>query len=333
MNALENSPAYRDRRTGLIVFGIVEIIIGCFCLLLLLMMVLGQVMAAKATGNPVPFKILLPSLLTYPAMAAGFVWLGIGSMKRRRWARAISLIVSWSWLLVGIVSIVAFVLMAPVIFKPMTTGPNALPEEARAVMMVMMALMLGVMFILIPGALLLFYRSPHVKATCEAADPQRSWTDACPLPVLAASLWMFFGGLMMPLMPIAYNGVFPFFGKLVQGAAGSVVFFILMAVWIYAAWAIYRLKPAGWWLALISFGLLLASNVVTFWNIDIMEWYRAMGYSEDLLNHIQQFNFSGRQFVIWTLVGAALIIGYLLFIYRYFRNPSSMPPQFSPTPA
>jgi hypothetical protein len=333
MNTLENPPAYRDRRTGLIVFGIVEIIIGCFCLLLVLMMLLGQVMAAKATGASPPFKLLLPSLLMYPAMAAGFVWLGIGSMKRRRWARAISLIVSWSWLLVGIVSVVAFLLMAPAILKPMTTGPNAMPEEVRAVMMVTVALMLGVMFIIIPGALMLFYRSPHVKATCEAADPQPGWTDACPLPVLAASLWMFFGGLMMPLMPIAYNGVFPFFGKLVQGAVGTVVFFILMAVWIYAARAIYRLKPAGWWLAIISFGLLLASNVVTFWNIDIMEMYRAMGYSEDILNQIRQLNFSGRQFVIWTLVGAALIIGYFLFIYRYFRNPNPMPPQFSPTPA
>jgi len=28
-----------------------------------------------------------------------------------------------------------------------------------------------------------------------------------------------------------------------------------------------------------------------------------------------------------------LIIGYFLFIYRYFRNSNPMPPQFSPTPA
>ena len=43
MDAPTAPPTYRDRRTGLIVFGIVEIIIGCFCLLLMLMMFVGRV--------------------------------------------------------------------------------------------------------------------------------------------------------------------------------------------------------------------------------------------------------------------------------------------------
>src|SRR5688572_11913845 len=113
-------PAHRDRRTGLIVFGIMEIIIGCFCLLFVALMLVGQVMAAKATGNATPFKMLLPSLLLYPVLAVGFIWLGIGSMTRRRWARAISLVVSWSWLVIGIVSVVAFLVMAPAIFRQVT---------------------------------------------------------------------------------------------------------------------------------------------------------------------------------------------------------------------
>lgn len=64
-----------------------------------------------------------------------------------------------------------------------------------------------------------------------------------------------------------------------------------------------------------------------------MEMHRAMGYSEEIVNQIQRCNFSGRQFVVWTLVGAALIVGYFLFIYSYFHNPNPMPSQFSPRPA
>jgi hypothetical protein len=333
MDAPLSPPAYRDRRTGLIIFGIVEIIIGCFCLLCAPLALLGQVMAAKATGNPPEFKMILPSLIMYPLLAVAFIWLGVGSMKRQRWARAISLIASWSWLLIGFVSLIMFIAMAPRIFATVVAGPQPLPPEARVVMMVIGGLTIGLLFIVLPGALVLFYRSRHVKATCETADPQLRWTDACPLPVLAVSLWVFFAAIWMPLMPLLYNSVFPFFGVLLHGFAPTLIFLVLMVLWLYAAWAIYRLKPVGWWLILVTLIIMTISNAVTFARIDIMEMYRAMGYSEEMLKQIQQFNFPGRQIVAMTLIGAAVIVGYLLFIYRYFRTPAQGPPQAPPTSA
>jgi hypothetical protein len=333
MDAPLNAPAYRDRRTGLIIFGIVEVIIGCVCLLFAPLALLGQVMAAKATGNPPEFKIILPSLITYPLLAVAFIWLGVGSMKRLRWARALSLIVAWSWLLVGCVSLIMFIAMSPRIFANAAPG-QPLPPEMRAVMIVVGALTLGLFFVALPGTLVLFYRSRHVKATCEAADPEVRWTDACPLPVLAVSIWLLFAAVWMPLMPLLYHSVFPFFGVLLHGFGGTLIFLILTVVWLYAAWAIYRLKPIGWWLTLVTFGVMTISSAVTFSKIDLMEMYRAMGYSEEMLKQIQQVNFfAGSHIVAMTLVGAALIIGYLLFIYRYFRSPAQVEPQAPPTSA
>jgi len=326
-------PTYRDRRTGLIIFGIIEIIIGCFCLLFAPLVVLGQMMAAKSTGHPPEYKMIVPSLVLYPAVAVGFIWLGIGSMLRRRWARALSLIVSWSWLLIGLVSLVMFFVMAPTIFAAAMSGPQPLPPEARIVMMIVGGLTLGLLFVALPGALVLFYRSPHVKATCEAADPQRRWTDACPLPVLAASLWLFVGALWMPLMPIAYNSVLPVFGVLVHGMVGTLAFVALAVLWLYVAWALYRLKPIGWWLALITIGLMMISNAITFSTIDIMEMYRAMGYSDEMLKQIQQFKISSRQILFCSFFGTALMVGYFLFIYRYFRTPRQSEAQPSPPTA
>src|SRR5215207_4853459 len=97
MDTLENPPAYRDRRTGLIVFGIIEIIIGLFLLLFVFLMIAGMMMG-NAAGARTELKMILPNLVMYPLLAAAFICLGIGSMIRRRWARALSLIVSWSWL-------------------------------------------------------------------------------------------------------------------------------------------------------------------------------------------------------------------------------------------
>jgi hypothetical protein len=326
MDGMEHGPAYRDRRTGLILFGIVEIIIGLFCLLLAFFMVVG-VMMGRAAGTGTEIRMIVPSLLMYPVLAAAFISLGIGSMMRRRWARALSLIAAWSWLLVGIAACVMLLVMAPMIFGGELRGNGAMPEEAKMAVMVIAGTMFGFMFIVVPGSLVLFYRSPHVKATCEAADPHRRWTDACPLPVLAVSLWMLFGGLMMPLMPISYNGVFPFFGKLLHGVAGTAVFLVLTIVWLYAAWAIYRLKRAGWLITVVTVGLLTISNAVTFGTIDLTEMYRAMGYSEAMLQQIKAVSFSGRQILAMTLIGAALLLGYLAFIYRYFRNPMEIPAQ------
>jgi len=40
-------PAYKDRRTGLIVFGIFAIVIGAICALFVPLMIVGQVMTAR----------------------------------------------------------------------------------------------------------------------------------------------------------------------------------------------------------------------------------------------------------------------------------------------
>src|SRR5438034_406184 len=75
----------------------------------------------------------------------------------------------------------------------------------------------GVIYVILPGAWVLFYRSRHVKATCESYDPMVRWTDHCPLPVLAVSLWLTFSALMMLVMAVVYKGILPMFGSFVAG--------------------------------------------------------------------------------------------------------------------
>ena len=80
-----STPAYRDRHTGLIVFGIMEIIMGGFCLLMLPLTVFGQLMVAKKNGAEFSFALAAPTMMTFLAMATGLIWLGIGSIQARRW--------------------------------------------------------------------------------------------------------------------------------------------------------------------------------------------------------------------------------------------------------
>ena len=198
---------YRDRSSGLIAFGVVQILLGMLCVLLVGLMVVGQRIAAQSTGAGPNFRMMAFSLAFYAILAAVLVWLGLGSIGTRRWARALSLILAWSWLLAGIVSLIFFAILVPQMVQAFAAGNPGPPPAARVMMVVIPLAILGIFFIVVPGSMVLFYQSRHVQATCEARDPATRWTDACPLPVLAVSVWLGFGTFSMLCMPWAYHGV------------------------------------------------------------------------------------------------------------------------------
>src|SRR5882757_285048 len=96
-------PAYKDRSSGLVIFGILTLLLGCLAGLFVPLMLFGQMMAAKApNAPPVNHATMLPGVAVYVLLAVALIWLGIGSIKARRWARALLLIFSWSWLIMGV---------------------------------------------------------------------------------------------------------------------------------------------------------------------------------------------------------------------------------------
>ena len=169
---------FKNRSTGLIVFGVLEILLGCLCALLVPIMLLGQAMSFRVTGAEPNYRMAVPGVVMYGILAVTFIWLGIGSIRCRRWARALVLILAWSWLLVGVATLGFSVFLLPKVME-------SLPTEAAKIVSLVVALgMLTIIFIVFPGGLVLFYKSKDVKATCENRDPVAQWTDACPLPVL-----------------------------------------------------------------------------------------------------------------------------------------------------
>jgi hypothetical protein len=178
-----------------------------------------------------------------------------------------------------------------------------------------------------PFALVLFYTSRHVRVTCELADPQPAWTDACPLPVLAASLWMAFGTVMMLVIMAGGQAAVPLFGTLLVGAPGILASLPLVLIWAYLAWALYALRPAGWWAALAWFLVMGASAVVTFARVDLMELYARMGYPEQQLDAIRRMpGLTGANLAAYSAVMFAAMVGYLLWIRRWFFRPPAPEP-------
>src|SRR4051794_25240629 len=95
---------YKDRKAGLIVFGVLTLLGGCLCALLVPLTIFAQ-MVAPHEGPQLNHQAMIPGVVLYAAMAIALIWLGIGSIQARRWARALLLIGSWSALGMGIVSL------------------------------------------------------------------------------------------------------------------------------------------------------------------------------------------------------------------------------------
>ena len=312
---------FKDRQGGLIGFGILVIIIGCLCALFVPLMILGQTMSARTTGTGSGLRMMFPAIITYAALAVVFIWLGIGSTMARRWARALLLIIAWVWLLTGVFMEFVMAVFLPKMFAHMPSGGQPMPDAVKVVAIIVALGVTAVMFIILPGLLVLFYRSPHVKATCETRDPVTRWTDACPLPVLALSLFLGYGALWMVFMLVAYHAVMPFFGYLLSGLPGGILILAIIALWAYCAWAIYHLKADGWWITLIAFGAVLVSAVLTFARIDLMDMYRLMGYPEQQVEQMQQFTFlTGRNMLILMCMSSLPFLVFLLYVKRYFRR-------------
>jgi hypothetical protein len=312
-----SSVGYKNRSTGLIVFGILTILLGCVCALFIPLMLFAQTMSTKATGTPPNFSTILPGVFLYGILAVALVWLGIGSIKAQRWARALLLIFSWNWLIMGMVMLVVMVFLLSRIFLTDSTGTRT---AIRVVPFVMMAIV-AVIFVILPGIWTFFYGSRHVKATCEARDPMMRWTDACPLPVLACSLWLIIGVPMMLIMSLTGHCVMPFFGTFLTGMPGAMLCLVGAAVLSYCAWALYKLNRRGWWLIFIALCLFFVSNLLTYARHDVTEMYRLMGYSQAQIELIQKSGFFTGNSMMWFALFSALpFLGYLIFIERFFRR-------------
>ncbi|HEU6449387.1 MAG TPA: hypothetical protein VFV23_13225 [Verrucomicrobiae bacterium] len=270
--------------------------------------------------------MLLPSMAAYLALMVAMIWLGVGSIMARRWARALLLIFAWVWLVIGIVTMAGMIIWLPKFFANIRDNmpPNQPPMPGGAEIFVIgfMILFLGFFFILLPAVWVFFYRSPHVKATCEARDPEARWTDACPLPVLVMPALTLFSLPLMVLIGLSGNCVMPFFGVFISGITAGAFCIAIGALSVYFSWLIYRLQPLGWWLALTAMVLFMISGWLTFARHDLAEMYQLMNFPPEQIELIQKTGMP--DLIRWFMpLSAAPFVIYLLFIKRYFRKTAA----------
>jgi hypothetical protein len=330
------TPTFRDRSTGLQVFGVIQIILGALTSLFIPFMLLGAVMAQRTTGQRMPMTTYLLVCLTYGTIAVILIVLGIGSIRARRWARALNLIFSWIALFGGVCVTILITAVLPTTFaaafrRAAASNPGSanLPAGVTAVILTLIIVFFAIFMIAIPLAFVLFYSRKDVAETCRLRDPVERWTDRCPLPVLAASMLFAYGAIYYFFLGITTPMV-PFFGKYLTGIPASAiclahcVLSILLAIWFY------RLRLFAWWIALVSLTVFGISSALTYRFGDLLSAYSRMGWSQDQIEVINRNPMLRSHVVLWWSLSYVVAgILYLFFIKRYFRRA----PDFTPTPS
>lgn len=307
---------YPDRSTTLILLGIFQVLLGCLCGLMAVMMVALYLLGPMANApQGQDRQLMITGMVLYLPLALAFIWLGIGLVRARRWAWTLTVVLSWMWLIMGVV---AFAMV--VFFMGTMAQQGGMPPETIMAMRIIGGAVLACIYILLPGVFLVLCHRESVRATCRRRDPKIRWTDRCPMPVLALSIIQALSVVSMSSV-VAYGCVMPLFGVFISGAAGAVVILLIALVLAYLAWGTYRLQMAAWWgmLLLVSAGTL--NMVVTFSRTDLMEMYEKMGMPADQLELIRKTGIveSMSHWGPWMgLVVGAGWLGYLLYVRRYF---------------
>ncbi|MGZ8710163.1 MAG: hypothetical protein ACXW28_08055, partial [Thermoanaerobaculia bacterium] len=182
-------------------------------------------------------------------------------------------------------------------------------------------LFLGLFFIALPLAFVLFYRTPDVRATVEALDPVRRWTDSVPLPVLGFALCMLFSGGTMVLWSFFYKAI-PIGPWMLEGLAVPVIGLFVSAVLLFIGLGSLKLNPAAWWTAL---GLFIVGAVYSagFMMADFDQWFEAMGMASDPQQvEMMKTMYSSPFFYAWMGVTWVVYFGFLIYLRRYFKRSS-----------
>lgn len=322
---------FPDQRGGLRMMGVVLMVLGgmsgCLTALTPAMLMMPKAVGAQPSLAAQPgMRDVLSAVVLYAVVAAALICVGAGSFRIRRWSRPIAMVLLGTWAAAGASGFISWILFAPSINKLVqasaTTGPApaTMPALPGSFSIISGGCML-VFFVALPIALFWFYKRPSVRQTLDYFDPTPTWTDRCPIPVLAISFWLGMGALA--LAGYCGWGVLPAFGRLLHGPPAITAILACAVVLLALAVATYRVKTFAWWatMALVIVGM--SSSIMTFSRVDPLEMYRLSGTPQAQIDLLHQAGVAKpiNLIIQQGIYGTAMIV-YLLWARRFFtRRP------------
>lgn len=244
-------------------------------------------------------------IIGYYVIAAVLIPLGYGHLRGRRWARTLSSVLLWSWLVVGLPLVVVFILIL------VGSKELSLPEAVVGVVL------LALSYPAVPGLLIPFYRSRDVRSAFEARDPRSYPIEELPIPTLVlCSLYLFYAVVLH--MPIFFNGIFPFFGTFLVEIDGILVLDALIALLLCLTWGTFKLRRWAWWGALITFSTLTVSATVTFLQSSYLDILESLDFPPREMAFLDGVPLQGSYLAVFFGVPLLATLGVIILARQHF---------------
>jgi hypothetical protein len=319
---MEIAVQLKDRKGLLIFLGVIQIIFGVISALIFLLSIIGLLFMSNPdlenSRQINPSSAVLGSLF-YMIMAVVFVVLGIGSIQTRKWARALSLVLSWFTFLMGVFVFIILFILLPGILDRMPLNENYNPVVMTLAKVFIYSFIL-IFLVLLPGVFILAYQSKSVVATVQKYNPKQSWTDKYPLPIIAVSFMVFFHS-MVPLFSAINGWVMLFFGIILTGIP-TVMLLLLNAVFcIYLGIQIYKLKLRIWYYLIGFYSFWILSFMVSLLFRNILDVYQHMNIPSAQIEMIENMGiFTNTNMFIFSFILIIPSYFFLFYIKKYFKK-------------
>jgi hypothetical protein len=310
---LEGDPA-KDQSAGLIVFGTLEILMGIFSFVLAMLLLI----VVSATGlhgmKPVHYSMAMGFLFF---LTGWFCTMGLGSIKARRWARALLVVGAWMAVFFGTLALALVLYVLPEVCSALADSGLIPPEVAVGVLYFAMFMMV-LLLVVFPMIAIVFYSLRGVQNTCERINPKPSWTDRCPLPLLAMSFISAVGCLTI-FSGATMNYTVFLFGHVVSGVPGMLIIALISAAFGYVGWGAFTRKMHAWWGAYVVVLLTSSSMMLTFSEMDMATLYQHMGYTYTQTQQLEGFHpFNPAMFTFISCAWGIMACIYLVWVRDCF---------------
>lgn len=314
-SSMFNGDSSRDRTVGLVVFGTIDILFGIFCFTL----AMGLLIVVSAVGlggmKLSHFMMVLGFLLL---LTGWFCVMGLGSIKARRWARALLLVGAWMAVFYGTLALALMLYILPEVNNLLADSGLLSPIAALRVLycIIFVLVLLQLVFPVIGIA---FYGCLGVQATCERLNPELSWTDCRPLPLLAMGFVSITGCLLI-VTAATTNYIVFFFGHILSGVLGFVVTAVISLACGYVGWGAFTRRMHAWWGAYLLVVMVSSSMMLTFSEINITSVYVSMGYTETQIESLEHFYpFHAAMLTYMACAWGVMACIYLVWVRERFR--------------
>jgi hypothetical protein len=310
---MSNEPTanHTDRSTRLLILGILFILGGGLCLLIVPLMLWAM---NASPPEQVHRGSIMPIIGVYSGLGIAGIALGIGSIRCRRWARDLILSLGSFGLTAGVPGCIAAIFMVGKTMKAsMAQSGTEISEGALTAIVILMSIFYSFIFIGLPLAIVLLYRGKNVLQTCIARSGPGGWTSHLTIPQIVCTLICFLLFVNTLLLPL-YMPAVMIWDFIITGPPAIAILITFAALTGYATWGLYYQTAAAWWLGLISIIVICLNYGIAFYVGDIAEFYRAMNFSAEQITLIQDSGVIASMRYLWISSLAYILIALGFFL-------------------